>query len=308
MCKTRYEWTLIDFAMWFAGAVLVPVYETSSPAQVLWNLTDSGATGIIVETADHFARFDEVHPDLPLIRNVWQIDLGDLDKLAASGTDVPDEEVERRRNLANGLRPRHPHLHRGHDRAAEGMRAHPLQLRRAVPQLPAGDPRGGAARLIDAAVRHPGAHLRAVHRGALHARRRQGRATSRTPSSCCRPWPASNRPSCWPCRACSRRSTTRRSRRPKPAARADLPRGRRGGDRALEGRRRRRGPARAAGQIRAVRPAGVQQDQGGAGRPGEVRRLRLRTARTAARALLPQPGHDDPRRLRPHRDHRARSR
>jgi len=102
MCKTRYEWTLIDFAMWFAGAVLVPIYETSSPAQVRWNLGDSGAIAVILETADHFARFDEVHPDLPAIRNVWQIDLGDLDKLVASGADVPDEEIERRRNLAVG--------------------------------------------------------------------------------------------------------------------------------------------------------------------------------------------------------------
>ncbi len=65
MCKTRYEWTLIDFATWFAGAVLVPVYETSSPAQVRWNLSDSGAIAAILETPDHFARFDEVHPDLP---------------------------------------------------------------------------------------------------------------------------------------------------------------------------------------------------------------------------------------------------
>jgi long-chain acyl-CoA synthetase len=102
MCKTRYEWTLIDFAMWFAGAVLVPIYETSSPAQVRWNLGDSGAIAVILETADHFARFDEVHPDLPAIRNVWQIDLGDLDKLVASGADVPDDEIERRRNLAVG--------------------------------------------------------------------------------------------------------------------------------------------------------------------------------------------------------------
>ncbi|QAY74190.1 long-chain fatty acid--CoA ligase [Agromyces protaetiae] len=101
MCKTRYEWTLIDFATWFAGAVLVPVYETSSPAQVRWNLADSGAIAAILETADHFARFDEVHPDLPLIRNTWQIDLGDLDKLVAGGVDVPDEEIERRRNLAD---------------------------------------------------------------------------------------------------------------------------------------------------------------------------------------------------------------
>jgi long-chain acyl-CoA synthetase len=102
MCKTRYEWTLIDFATWFAGAILVPVYETSSPSQVQWNLSDSGAIAILLETADHFARFDEVHPDLPLIGHVWQIDLGDLDKLAAAGIDVPDEEIERRRTIARG--------------------------------------------------------------------------------------------------------------------------------------------------------------------------------------------------------------
>jgi long-chain acyl-CoA synthetase len=100
MCRTRYEWTLIDFATWFAGAILVPVYETSSPSQIQWNLNDSGASAIIVETPEHFSRFDEVHPDLPLIQNVWQIDLGDLDKLVALGTSIDDAEVERRRNLA----------------------------------------------------------------------------------------------------------------------------------------------------------------------------------------------------------------
>ncbi|MET0933673.1 MAG: AMP-dependent synthetase/ligase [Mycetocola sp.] len=102
MAKTSYEWSLIDFATWFAGAILVPIYETSAPSQVHWNMTDSGAVAAIVETADHFARFDEVHPDLPLVRKVWQIDLGDLDKLAASGTGISDEEIERRRNLAVG--------------------------------------------------------------------------------------------------------------------------------------------------------------------------------------------------------------
>ncbi|WP_022883877.1 AMP-dependent synthetase/ligase [Glaciibacter superstes] len=102
VCKTRYEWTLIDFATWFAGAVLVPVYETSSPSQVQWNLSDAGAMAVIVETADHFARFDEVHPELPDIQSVWQIDLGDLDKLVAGGVGVDDEEIERRRNLAVG--------------------------------------------------------------------------------------------------------------------------------------------------------------------------------------------------------------
>ena len=102
MAKTRYEWTLIDFAAWFAGAVLVPIYETSAPSQILWNLTDSGAVAIITETADHFARFDEVRADAPAVRSSWQIDLGDLDKLVAGGTGVADDEIERRRKIAKG--------------------------------------------------------------------------------------------------------------------------------------------------------------------------------------------------------------
>ncbi|MFD1713220.1 AMP-dependent synthetase/ligase [Amnibacterium flavum] len=100
MARTRYEWTLIDFAAWFAGAVLVPIYETSSPSQVHWNLNDSGAIAVILEGPDHFARFDEVHPDLPDVRNVWQIDRGDLDKIAASGGEVSDELLEQRRTIA----------------------------------------------------------------------------------------------------------------------------------------------------------------------------------------------------------------
>ncbi|HEU5222944.1 MAG TPA: long-chain fatty acid--CoA ligase [Candidatus Lumbricidophila sp.] len=100
MCKTRYEWTLIDFAAWFAGAILVPIYETSAPSQVQWNMNDSGAVAMIVETPDHFARFDEVHPELPAVRASWQIDRGDLATLVAGGMGVSDDEIERRRNLA----------------------------------------------------------------------------------------------------------------------------------------------------------------------------------------------------------------
>ncbi|MCU1438022.1 MAG: long-chain fatty acid--CoA ligase [Naasia sp.] len=101
MAKTRYEWTLIDFAAWFAGAILVPIYETSSPSQVHWNLSDAGAHAVIVESPEHFAKFDEVAADLPDVRLSWQIDRGDLGKLAASGVGVSDEELERRRSLAN---------------------------------------------------------------------------------------------------------------------------------------------------------------------------------------------------------------
>lgn len=100
LSATRYEWTLIDFAAWYAGAAVVPVYETSAPDQVSWILSDADVFAAIVETPEHFTRVDEVRPDLPALREVWQIDLGDLDKLVARGADVPDAEIERRRHLA----------------------------------------------------------------------------------------------------------------------------------------------------------------------------------------------------------------
>jgi long-chain acyl-CoA synthetase len=100
LSSTRYEWSVVDFAAWYAGALVVPVYETSSPDQVRHILEDSGARAMVVETPEHYTRIDEVLPDLPEVRVVWQLDLGGLDKLAESGRDVPDAEVDRRRSLA----------------------------------------------------------------------------------------------------------------------------------------------------------------------------------------------------------------
>jgi long-chain acyl-CoA synthetase len=102
IARTTYDWTLVDFALFFAGAVMVPIYETSSPAQIAWNLTDSGAIACITETADHSARLEEVRAEVPLVRSVWEMHRGDLDKLVEQGKSVADEEIERRRNIANG--------------------------------------------------------------------------------------------------------------------------------------------------------------------------------------------------------------
>ncbi len=102
MCKVRYEWTLVDFAAAFAGAIIVPVYETSSPSQVQYILTDSGATALIVETAEHFTRFDEVRAELPHVEKVWQMHLGDLEKLAGSGAAITDAAIEKTRSTAKG--------------------------------------------------------------------------------------------------------------------------------------------------------------------------------------------------------------
>ncbi|MFJ2505136.1 AMP-dependent synthetase/ligase [Microbacterium sp. NPDC087592] len=102
LARTTYEWTLVDFALFYAGAVMVPIYETSSPSQIQWILEDSGAIALIVETSEHFARVDEVRGDLPLIREVWQLHLGAIDTLTAQGASVTDAEIERRRTLAVG--------------------------------------------------------------------------------------------------------------------------------------------------------------------------------------------------------------
>src|SRR6478609_5199885 len=97
MSKTRYDWTLTDVAIWFAGAVTVPIYETSSPEQVAWILGDSGAVGVVVETAAHAATVENIRPDLTALRTVWTIEQGDLRELAAGGTDVEDAEIASRR-------------------------------------------------------------------------------------------------------------------------------------------------------------------------------------------------------------------
>ncbi|ROR66653.1 long-chain acyl-CoA synthetase [Agrococcus jenensis] len=102
MCKVRYEFSLVDFALWYAGARMVPVYETSAPSQIQWILSDGGATRVILEDADLVSRFDEAHGDLPAITDVWRIDRGDLDRLVERGVDVPDDEIERRRSMARG--------------------------------------------------------------------------------------------------------------------------------------------------------------------------------------------------------------
>jgi long-chain acyl-CoA synthetase len=101
MSKTRYEWTLADFAVWTAGAVAVPIYETSSPEQVHWILADSGARSIILETPAHAATLAEVREQVPALQDVWQIDAGDLDHLAASGAQVTDEDLDARRAQVN---------------------------------------------------------------------------------------------------------------------------------------------------------------------------------------------------------------
>jgi len=95
MSRTRYEWSLLDFAIATAGAVSVPVYETSSPSQVAWILQDSGARLVIVENAGHenVVRRALRDEEIETVGDVLQIDGGGLDVLRREGASVGDDEL-----------------------------------------------------------------------------------------------------------------------------------------------------------------------------------------------------------------------
>jgi long-chain acyl-CoA synthetase len=102
MSRTRYEWTLADYAIWAAGAVTVPIYETSSREQVRWILSDSGAVGCFVETAAHRADVEAVRE--ATVERLWQFEPsgdggpGAIAELIDAGASVEAQEVDRRRS------------------------------------------------------------------------------------------------------------------------------------------------------------------------------------------------------------------
>jgi len=98
--RTRYEWTLLDYATWFAGAVTVPIYETSSADQIRWILEDSGARAVVAEGPGHVGRVNEVRSGLTELNHVWSFADNAVEILGRLGGDVSDEELERRRTTA----------------------------------------------------------------------------------------------------------------------------------------------------------------------------------------------------------------
>ena len=96
MAKTRYEWTVLDFAIIYCGAVTVPIYETSSAEQVRWILSDSGAVALIVESPSLAQLAKPVLP--PTCKEILVITEDALPTLVHDGRDIPDSAVEERIN------------------------------------------------------------------------------------------------------------------------------------------------------------------------------------------------------------------
>ncbi|GAB3117765.1 long-chain fatty acid--CoA ligase [Janibacter alkaliphilus] len=92
MSDTRYEWMLLDEAIWNAGAATVPVYPSSSTSQVEWIVSNSVAKLLVVEhqaQADALAGIDV---------EVLVLDDGALAELTRRGADVPDRDLFARRD------------------------------------------------------------------------------------------------------------------------------------------------------------------------------------------------------------------
>ena len=130
MSRTRYEWTVVDFAVWAAGAVGVPVYETSSAEQVQLDPVRLGRAGRRRRDARarRARRRGARRPAAPHRRL-------DPRRRRPRGTRVGGSRCRRRRGRpphgAGGrVRPGDDHLHVGHDRTAQGRRADARQLRR----------------------------------------------------------------------------------------------------------------------------------------------------------------------------------
>ncbi|GAA1307015.1 MAG: AMP-dependent synthetase/ligase [Brachybacterium tyrofermentans] len=97
LSRTRYEWALADWAIWWSGGVSVPIYETSSPSQIQWIAADTGARFALVEAARHQEDIESVRGELPALERIGVLDDGIMEDLKTRGAEVSDEALEARR-------------------------------------------------------------------------------------------------------------------------------------------------------------------------------------------------------------------
>ncbi|MET3203386.1 long-chain acyl-CoA synthetase [Arthrobacter sp. UYEF6] len=108
MSSTCYEWALVDFAIWFAGGVSVPIDEASTPGQMEWILHHSGARRVFAEDRGKVALVTGILETSALLEDrlvaVVRMDVDgaapNLASLSGAGMGVTDAELERHRSAA----------------------------------------------------------------------------------------------------------------------------------------------------------------------------------------------------------------
>ena len=302
MSRTRYEWTLVDFATWTAGAVVVPVYETSSPEQVEWILSDSGAVLPSLSPRPIARGRRTREGQLPALTEIVEIDGGGIEDLR-EGLVGPDAALEARRagldrsSLATII------YTSGTTGRPKGCRADARQLPRPRRERHREAERGPHAEPPRPSSSSPSRTSSPLHRGALRSAHGRGWGTRPTSRPSSTTLPASSRPSSWRSPESSRRSTTRPRPRPQAGARRRsscvLPRWRSPTARHSTPR----AEALGCGSSTPLRPARLWQASRGHGWSGAVRRVGWGPTRHPPRPLLPWDRRHHPRGIRSHRVH-----
>ena len=99
MSSTRFEWSVIDYAIWAAGGVTVPIYETSSAGQVEWILEDAEPVLLVLENEQHVQETKDVVAAAQSVRRTFVIesaDTGAVQELIDGGADVTEDSVHQR--------------------------------------------------------------------------------------------------------------------------------------------------------------------------------------------------------------------
>ncbi|MET9901267.1 AMP-dependent synthetase/ligase [Streptomyces sp. NPDC006446] len=99
MARTRYEWTVLSYALWSVGAEIVPIYPTSSHEQVAWILQDARCVGVVVEDEQGVMTVGSACAALPFLRHVWQLDTGAIAQLVERGRAIPATAVDSLRRI-----------------------------------------------------------------------------------------------------------------------------------------------------------------------------------------------------------------
>jgi long-chain acyl-CoA synthetase len=110
LANTRPEWSYVDMAATSAGAVVVPIYQTNSPEECLWVISDSGACAIVCEDREQLAKIEAISDQIPNVRAVVVMDPPDggataigsiepvaLEQLRERGRGRSAEELDARR-------------------------------------------------------------------------------------------------------------------------------------------------------------------------------------------------------------------
>ena len=105
LSSTRFEWVVLDYAIWTAGGYTVAIYETSAADQAQWILEDSATTVLVLETPEHAEALKEVTEGAADLREVLQIDAGAIEELSTRGAGVSDEDLHARRKQVNASSP-----------------------------------------------------------------------------------------------------------------------------------------------------------------------------------------------------------